>query len=82
MTADEAHLRVLKVTPELGPYFGMDDVLLGLAEWAWVNREDADLVRRYLAYVDWLVEHGPDEVADSALESMEQYPFRTLRLGG
>ncbi len=81
MGPDEAHVRLLEAAPELGPAFGMDAVLLGLAHWAWERRADEDLVRRYLAYVDWLVEHGPPEVAELALAHTDDFPFGTLGLG-
>jgi hypothetical protein len=56
---------------------GMQPVLLSLAEWVWLHREDASIVARYRQYVDWLIEHRPD-VAEDALAAMDQYPWSSL----
>jgi hypothetical protein len=56
---------------------GMQPVLLSLAEWVWLHREDASIVARYRQYVDWLIEHRPD-VAEYALAAMDQYPWSSL----
>ena len=56
----------------------LDAVLTSLAAWAWQHRDDASIVARYRAYVDWLVEHAPADVGEEALTTMEMYPWSSL----
>jgi hypothetical protein len=56
----------------------LDTVMDSLAAWAWEHRDDASIVARYRAYVEWLVEHGPDDAGEAALTAMEMYPWSSL----
>jgi hypothetical protein len=71
VTADSVHRDLLAAFPELGPHFGMRDVLGNFSQ---VVREyheagDRDVVRRSFEYVEWLCGAAP-ELAELAVASM------------
>jgi hypothetical protein len=63
---------MLELVPELGPSFMVDTVLSHFISFVWEKNAagEHDIPRRAFAYMEWLHEHGPPDLAERVRRGM------------